>query len=249
MLSALIDALTQGVPPERWRGLYFKGSASKVWHAPCDYVPELSDLDLQVWLHDEADAARFNSTEAGLHFAERTEHGYQARISQPLHWPRPQLLILNARIKEPNWARSIVAVLYGEVYPGAAPDPMLDAQALRDVTAQALELGESLLDKPGPYTWAALRAINYRLSPAPARLLSALGAGEWAWGQPRSVLLEELRSRGLAEVAESFEDYYRLSWLAYGTGWKDGAAMRVAVRAGLRALEGAVRALPNTEFS
>ncbi len=244
MREALVDALSQVIPQERWRGLYFKGSASKVWHSPCDYVPELSDLDVQVWLHDETDAAVLSSTAAALDFAECTEQGYQSRISQPLHWPRPQLLILNERIRQPNWARSAVTVLQGEAYPGAAPVPAVDAQMLREMTAQALSLGESLMDKPGPYTWAALRAVNWRISPAPSRLLSALGAGEWAWEQPRSVLLNELRSRNLTELADMFENYYRLGWLAFGSGWKDGVTMRAAARTGLAALRGAAKSLP-----
>ena len=244
MLEALTDALTDVIPTERWRGLYFKGSASKIWHAPCDYVPELSDVDLHLWLHDETDAAQLDSTEAALSFAERTEQGYQARVPRPLHWPRPQVMILNTHLKQPNWARSAVTVLHGEAYPGEVPDPLADAEMLREMTAQALGLGESLIDKPGPYTWVALRAINWRISPAPSRLLSALGAGEWAWGQPRSVLLGELRSCGLGEVADQFEAYYRLAWLAFGSGWRDGAAMRQTVRAGLEALKAAVASLP-----
>ncbi|WP_146202817.1 hypothetical protein [Deinococcus irradiatisoli] len=236
MLDALIEALGEVAPPHTWRGLYFKGSASKLWHSPCDYLPELSDLDLHLWLHGGEAAALPTSTRSALAFAERVERGYQNRIAAPLHWPRPQVLLLNGRLTQSGWARSGVTVLSGEAYPGAAPDPASDRSALWQVHREAQHLGPALFDKPGPYGWAALRAVNWRISPAPARLLSALGAGEWVWQAPRSALFEALSDRGLSEVAGAFEAYYRWGWLAFSRRWQDGAAMREAVHAGLGAL-------------
>ncbi|SMB86161.1 hypothetical protein [Deinococcus hopiensis] len=244
MLAALQEAFDDMVLPGHCRGLYFKGSASKAWRSPSDYVPELSDLDLHIWFHHEADVQRWASTEVALRFVERTEAGYLRRVPAPLHWPRPQVMVLNKLLAQEGFARSSVTVLHGEPYPGAVPDPKVDQQTLLRVYTEAQTQGLNFLDKPGPYGWAALRAIHFRLSPTPSRLLSALGAGEWAWQQPRSVLLEELRSRGLEDVAELFERYYRLAWAGYATQWKDGQVLRETTSAGLAALEAAVAALP-----
>jgi hypothetical protein len=102
MLDALLHALDERLPALAVRGVYFKGSASKVWLAPCDDVPELSDLDLHVWLHEDASAdyeARFQETLFGLAFAEAAEGAFLHRVPTPRHLPRPQVLILNDAVR------------------------------------------------------------------------------------------------------------------------------------------------------
>src|SRR5687768_9127389 len=54
MTDAYVAALLERLPREQIVGLYAKGSAVKPWDAPIDYVPELSDVDLHVLVHDPA---------------------------------------------------------------------------------------------------------------------------------------------------------------------------------------------------
>lgn len=240
MLAALLHALDERIPASVVRGVYFKGSASKVWQAPCDYVPELSDLDLHIWLHEDATAeyeARFQDTSFGLAFAEAAEKAFLRRVPTPLHVPRPQVLLLNGAMRGAGrWSRSHAQVLRGEPSPGTEATAHEDREALLQVSAQAATLGLDLMDKLGPQLWTVLRAVGWRVSPLPARLLGAAGAGAWVWEQPRSALLPELRQRGFGEVADALEMYYAYAWAAFSLGWRDPAPMRAAVHAALGAL-------------
>lgn len=245
MRDALVGALEARVPPGDVRGLYFKGSGSKPWHAPCDYIPELSDVDLQVWLTDAAAGTwieRFRETGYALDFAEDTDERFFAVCPQPLHVPRPQLLILNHAMQG-RWHRSHVQVLRGAAYPGADPTPAEDRAILLDVSAQAATLGLDQMDKSGPWSWAALRQVAYRVSPLPARLLSAAGAGTRVWDEPRSTLLAELVACDFGEVAEALHAYTEQCWAAFGSGWRDGPVMRQATRHALSALHFAAGAV------
>lgn len=238
MRDALVGALDARVPAGDVRGIYFKGSASKDWNAPCDYVPELSDLDLHVWFHEVQAAgwvARFEDTTFGLDFAQDAEDRFFTACPEPLHVPRPQLLILNHAMKG-SWTRSHVLVLRGEAYPGGDPTAEEDRETLLRVSAQAADLGLDVMDKVGAQVWTSLRQVNFRVSPLPSRLLSASGAGAGVWFEPRSVLLRQLEERGFGDVAAELRAYYDLCWAAFGSGWQDSSVMRRAVRHALNAL-------------
>lgn len=247
--DALIAALDARVPVRAVRGVYFKGSASKPWHAPLDYVPELSDLDLHVWFHDDAAPgwlARFREAVFALEFAQDAEDRFSQACPAPLHMPRPQLLLLNG-VDLSGWTRSHVQVLRGEPYPGAEATAAEDRARLLEVSEQADGLGLDLLDKVGPQLWTALRQLNWRVSPLPARLLSAAGAGPGVWHAPRSVLLADLDARGFGALADELRAYYAHTWAAFGTGWRDAGLMRQAVLHALEALRQAARAVDGGE--
>lgn len=250
MKDALLEAIDHYVPAEDVRGVYFKGSASKPWYAPCDYVPELSDLDLHLWLHDAASARhepQFKDSRFGLAFAETAEQGFYARVPQPLHLPRPQVLVLNQAMSR-GWTRSHALVLRGEPYPGDPSTAAEDREMLLKMSAQVTELGLDWLDKLGPQLWDVLRALNWRLSPLPARCLSSVGAGERVWYEPRSRLLTELQQAKFGTLAAQLETYYAEAWVAFAAGWRDPRPMRAAIRVGLDALAlaGQVLTIPKT---
>lgn len=240
MLDSLLAALDERIPRGAIRGVYFKGSASKVWHVPCDYVPELSDLDLHVWLHDEASAAveaQFQDTRFALEFAAAAEAAFRHRVPSPCHVPRPQVLILNeAMRRRTSWTRSHAVVLRGEAPPGSEATAREDRETLLAVSGEAAQLGLSVMDKLEAEVWTALRAVNWRVSPLPARLLSAAGAGAQVWDEPRSVLLADLDRSGFGAVAAHLGRYYDHAWKGFCGGWRDAAPMRLAILAALDAL-------------
>lgn len=244
MLGALVKTVQGHLPPHRMRGLYFKGSASKPWQAPLDYVPEISDLDLHLWLRDPVDAEWLSNSRAALDFSAEVEARYLTACPNPIHWPRPQVQIINEMCEEPGWARSPVHLLHGEPYPGGTPDPVSDRQNIIRHAREAAQLGLHHFDKQGPDLWATLRALNWRVSPAASRVLSALGAGEdEAWGSPRSVLVGRLRDHGLAPLADLLTRYYAACWSAFDARWRDPRPLRLAISAALDALAMAERVI------
>ncbi len=241
MVDSLLEALDRWVPAEAVRGLDFKGSASMPWHAPpCDYVPEPSDLDLHLWLHEDASAEfeeRFQDTRFALMLAADVEATFRRRVPQPLHQPRSQVLILNeAQRRSPSWSRSHAEILRGAPYPGTDPTALEDRETLLAGSAGAAALGLSFMDKLGPEVKAALRAVGWRVSSLAARLLGALGAGSGVWAQPRSLLFPDLRECGCGDVADALDAYFGHAWAAFSSGWQDAVPMREAVLAGLDAL-------------
>lgn len=249
MRDAILRGVDEFVPEAHLRGVYFKGSASKDWNTPCDYVPELSDLDLHLWFQEDVTEkyeAQFRESVFSLRFSGQVERGFLEQVPQPLHWPRPQILILNDALRRsPIWSRSHALVLRGEAYPGTDPTTLEDRETLLRVAREASGLGLDWMDKVGPQLWTALRSLNFRLSPLPARLLSAMGAGAWVWGQNRSTLIQELRIRGFANVADGLEDYYAHAWRGFQSGWTDPRPMRAALTSGLRALPLAASQVPH----
>src|SRR5699024_3931053 len=54
MSSAYVTAMREAIPDDQIEGIYLKGSATKPWESPLDYVPELSDVDIHLLLRDGA---------------------------------------------------------------------------------------------------------------------------------------------------------------------------------------------------
>ncbi|WP_104990409.1 hypothetical protein [Deinococcus sp. NW-56] len=237
MRAAVLGAVFARLGHDRLRGVYFKGSASKPWPDPIDYVPELSDVDLHLWLRDPQDRHQLTAPQAALGFMAEVNAAYAAACPRPLHWPRLQLSLLNDLLEMPRFARSAVTVLHGEPYPGTAPDPEHDRLALIEQDEAARHLGADLFDKVGPHQYAALRGLAWRVTPAAPRLLHALGLPwEEAWGQPRSVLVTHLQHRGHGALADTYRAYYGGAWRAFGSGWRDAAALHGALTLGYEVL-------------
>ena len=166
MTSAYVTALRERVPREELVGLYAKGSAVKPWDAPLDYVPELSDIDLHVLVHDPARLeAGIGGLRGALDLQARAEALFFARFPDPLHVPRPQLVALNALKDQPLYVPSVastVRVLLGEPYPTATA---LDGEAIRRIDAASLLQHEAyvarlpwqVVDMPAKFLWGRLR--------------------------------------------------------------------------------------------
>ena len=54
MRQSILQTLLEFVKADNLEGVYAKGSSLKPWDSPLDYVPELSDVDVQVLLKDDS---------------------------------------------------------------------------------------------------------------------------------------------------------------------------------------------------
>jgi hypothetical protein len=225
MVAAYVDALRGSVPDAEIAGIYFKGSAQKEWNSPLDYVPELSDVDVHVLLADDEAAEEYLGTpEQALELQAAAEAAYFAKVPEPTHVPRPQLIVLNSVIEEPDFVPTpaeAITVLHGGDYPAGAP---LSHEKLKDIDARRLA-GE------------ALRGMVWRVSPAAPRVLYLLGvpfAEAWTANRTRLVaLLEEAGERGLAA---RYSQFYLSGWDYFLSAYGDHGAGRRALLAGIDVL-------------
>ncbi|MCY1061598.1 hypothetical protein [Nannocystis sp. SCPEA4] len=251
MTSAYVAALLERVPRDAIVGLYAKGSAAKPWDAPLDYVPELSDVDLHVLVHDPARLeAGIGGLRGALKLQARAEALYFEQFPDPIHVPRPQLLSLNALKQQSFYVPSVastVRVLLGEPYPtattrDAADIRRLDAAALLEHEAYLGRLPWAVVDMPTKFLWVRLRDLAWRVSPTGPRALSALGVPyAEAWGGNRSRIVRHLEALGEEALAAVYAAFYTSAWQFFLSGYTDGDAAGRALVAGAETLEHGAR--------
>jgi hypothetical protein len=245
MQEAILEALQALTPPENIVGIYAKGSGVKPWDTPLDYVPELSDVDVQVLLKDESS---FKTLETAIEFQERLERLFKHKAPRHLHYPRPQVIFVKERWTSPTFKPSpehTVKVLYGKPYAQAHPmqaEPSIldtDLDKLLKAAEFLQEFPESILDKPGKYTWLALRGLAWRVGPIASRVLTLLGADfQTAWGHNRTEVVAELHRRGELDLKDCYERFYSEAWEFFIEG--DPYVARRCLMAGYAAIERAV---------
>jgi len=240
------DVLVTAISPSALRGLYYKGSAIKKWESALDYVPEISDVDFHVWLKSEADVERvFGSMDVALDVQASLEREYARRVPTPAHHPRPQFVIMNKLLEDPDYSPSApdqVRVLRGVSCPSGSYDSkkMLETDCRRALSDESFlaKLPGSAIDKPGRLLWKVLRDLVFRVSPAGPRAIHLLGTPtEVAWESNRTRIYQELLDRGRTDLAEAYASYYPAGWAYFLSEWKDTNGGREAVREGIRVLE------------
>ncbi len=241
------DQLLAQIPEGEIRAIYLKGSVVKPWESTLDYVPEVSDVDMHVWFHDDGAWPKYLGTvPQALEVQRGVEARFAARIPRPLHEPRPQLIVMNKMMAEHEGflhsPRSTVTVLYGEEYPDA---DYSDSAGIRrhDSTQLVQEAGWvdkmplHLVDKPGRYLREALRVLSWRVSPAGPRVLHVSGLDtEQAWSMNRTRVTLALRDLGLTGLADDYTRFYLSSWDYFLSGFTDSDAGRSAIQAAARVL-------------
>ena len=248
LAACFLEELLATIPESEIRGFYYKGSSKKAWESPLDYVPEVSDVDMHLWFHDDDVWHRYLDTvPQAMEVQKGVEARFRAKVPEPLHEPRPQLIVMNKMLAEiddfVHSPRSTVTVLYGEEYPKA---DYSDSDAIRRYDSNNLvwdgewagRSGLHVIDKPGRYFWQAMRAVTYRVSPAGPRVLHVLGADtEDAWSMNRTTAVAAMRDMGLDGLADDYTDYYMSSWDYFLSGFEDTDAGRSAVDAAVRVLD------------
>ena len=241
------DQLLAQIPETEIRGIYLKGSALKPWESPLDYVPEVSDVDLQVWFHHDAAWPEFLGTVSkALEVQKGVEMRFLSRIPVPLHEPRPQLIVMNKLMTDLDHfvhsPRSTVGVLYGDDYPLADYSDgnairRHDATSLAEQGRWAEDLPLRVVDKPGGYLREALRYLSFRVSPVCSRVLHLSGVDtETSWSLNRTKGTAVMRDRGFATLAESYTAYYLSAWEYFLSGYADFDAGRSTIEAASKVL-------------
>lgn len=245
MVETWVEVLLDRLPRSEIAGIYFKGSAQKDWDSPLDYVPELSDVDLHLLFRDSSHVERRLTVESALEIQALVEDSYAKKVRAPIHVPRPQLMILNHLMEEPDYCSTpikAVTMLYGDEYPEAGYE---DEQRLREIARKRLPsytgvietLPLTLIDKPGIYVVSALRSLNWRVSPIGPIVLLLLGM-PWreVWLPNRTQIISLLEEHGEDELAAQYTAFYLSGWDYFLSGYTDSAAARDAVTAGIEAL-------------
>ena len=250
MVESFVEVLLDTVPHQEIRGIYLKGSALKHWDTPIDYVPEISDVDMHIYFHDDDSWRRHIGTvEQAIEIQRRVEELYLAKAGRPLHTPRPQLIVLNRLMRQVDFVGSppgTVEVLYGEAE--AAVD-YSDPERIRRLECNRLiedadflaVLPLQVVDKPGRYLWQSLRALTWRVSPAGPRVLHICGVDtEEAWSLNRTGVVSQLRDLGQHGLADHYSEFYLSSWDYFLSHYENNNAGRSAIAAGAQALSLAV---------
>ncbi len=247
MADAFVEALLEEVPANQIRTIYLKGSACKPWDSPLDYVPEVSDLDIHVHFRGDEHWRGFSSSlQKAMRIQKRVETLFLSQTVQPVHTPRPQLIVLNAAERKPDWVdapRSTVRVLHGEEYPqveysdsdrirrGECDRLLTDASYVRHVPLQ-------IIDRPLRYLWEVMRALVWRVSPAGPRVLHISGVDtESAWSMNRTGVVDALREIGLDALAEPYTSFYLSAWRYFLSGYADTDAGRDAISSAVEVLQ------------
>jgi hypothetical protein len=242
MAGAYVEAVLEEVARDAVAGVYVKGSATRAWDSAIDYVPEISDVDIQVRFVDEGEAGRFfGSLGLALRVAEHALERFYGRVASPLHVPRPQLLALNTLERMPGYFPSpegTVRTLYGQAYEAASREDYASTQAedarlfVEDAEWVRVELPEKVIDRPGHHAWRAISLLGWRVSPAGPRLLTHLGMHPYdAWSLNRSGVVRELIARGQAPLAEAYAGFYLAGWDGFRSQFREGEAARRALQA------------------
>jgi len=224
--------------------VYIKGSATKFWQSPIDYVPVLSDIDLHIKTVD--DKPLFPSTKEGflssLEITALYEKLFKSIRPDYLHIPRPQIVTMEDL--DPLWIPAEIdkiKVIYGEVKPGENRDPEdirdEDYQSLKELGPVLASLPMMLIDRIGMDYYRVIRSICWRVSPSPVRLLSQTEDPEYFWGLNRTQVHRELENSGYTDTAEYFKEYYLEGWRMFETEFKDNDVMRSVIKNGFLVLD------------
>jgi hypothetical protein len=203
--------------------IYSKGSASKPWETAIDYVPILSDVDIHVRFANDDQNTPLNRLpmDRALELSKAYETRFLSSQEEYLHLPRVQINDLTRLSQDPSFLLpqvEDVVLLYGWYDPPVAiSDEIIrgyDKKNLLRDTEFIKKLPVSAFDRTGLDYWSLLRRINWRISPAPVRLLTQLilitPCEIWSWN--RTKIINELIKQDLNSLATSYQEYYIVGW-------------------------------------
>ena len=251
MAESVTEAVLDSVPSSELIGLYVKGSARRRWDSVIDYVPEISDVDIHILFRDETCIERrLGTMEAALGLQSGIEDRYRDKVRSPIHMPRPQLVILNHLLQDPDYSpspRESLTTLWGEDCAEAAYDEERERGLARRRLLSDAEILQVLpfrvVDKPGRYLLTVLRDLTWRVSPAGPRVLCVrrMPSAE-AWSLNRTGVVGALERLGEEGLAAAYRDFYVSAWSCFLSNYKDSSAARNAIAAGSEVLRQASEA-------
>ncbi len=237
LIDAFVETLLAFVPAGEITGIYVKGSAIKAWDSPLDYVPELSDVDIHLLFRDtDAAAGRF-SLQSTLGIRSQVIGAYRARVSDPIHFPEPQLVLLNRLLADPDYCpapEGTLKTVFGEPLHEDCPQAdrirELDRKSVLALAPRVEALPLRMIDKADAHLPAVLRDLNWQLSPTGPRVLTTLGVPpQEAWSANRTRVVSLLAHLGEVALAESYASYYLSGWDYFLSGYTKVQAAEKAV--------------------
>ncbi|OGD45469.1 hypothetical protein A3K69_06325 [Candidatus Bathyarchaeota archaeon RBG_16_57_9] len=228
-----------------------KGSASKPWDSPVDYVPVVSDLDIHMATRCGGPLFPL-SREGFLRSLEATriiEERFLELRPRHIHIPRSQVVVMKE--EHADWlpeAPGEVSALYGEV-PLKPPEPTerlraRDLAELKSLGPLLDRLPEQVIDRIDLEYYRVLRMVCYVVSPSPVRVLSQMHPDpKHLWALNRTGVIRELKRYGFGELADAYVDYYMAGWAAFTGGFRDNEAMRCLLARAYTVLELSHRAV------
>ncbi len=238
-------------PEDEIRGIYLTGSTVKPWDSPLDYVPEVSDVDIHVSFRDDSSWRKhLDTVPRALEVRAAIEACFEKRCPQPLHHPRPQLLVLNKLMAERQGfvysPQSTVVVLHGEAYPQddySNPDTIRrhNAADLVERAEFAQQVPLLAIDRLWTHARDLLSQLTWRISPVGPLALHLSGLDtEHVWTLNRTQATAALHDVGLASLADPYRAFYLSAWDFFLSGFTDTTACRAAIASGTHVLtEGA----------
>jgi len=232
---------------DRIECVYSKGSASKNWDSPIDYVPVLSDVDIHIHLKDND--GFFEGKEVPFEDALAMSKAFEERFyelePEPLHFPRPQLVHVNEFLGEmENFVPPLIEHVHPIIgTPKQMPMPSTekvkkwDRENLLDLEVYLKEVAMSVVDRAGFDFWSQIRRICWRVSPAPVRLITQKHENPyevWAWN--RTQLTERLVDMGLDRIEHLYREFYMAGWNLFLSEFTDRHHFRRVVDNGLHLL-------------
>ncbi|MBN1683313.1 hypothetical protein JW865_07155 [Candidatus Bathyarchaeota archaeon] len=216
--------------------VYVKGSATKKWETPIDYVPTLSDVDIHYKLKkDKTLFTSNNKFNEAIKINEKYEEFYINSNPNYLHIPRPQLLELNSQLLNPDFVIT-PKILKEDCIVGEADFSenktaeeirIIDLKYLLNLKELLNNLPNSIMDRSGIDYINIIRRLSYEVSPTPVRLLSQLETDPYeVWNLNRTRILERLRKHGHEDLAKSYKGYYLTGWQVFQSDFKDTSLMR-----------------------
>ncbi|MDF1540302.1 MAG: hypothetical protein P1Q69_15515 [Candidatus Thorarchaeota archaeon] len=217
---------------------YAKGSATKKWDSPIDYVPEISDVDINVQIsHDEGLFHPPNDFNDAMQLSEKYEKRFHEIRPDALHMPRSQIMVLN-RLKEvveySPLRISDVHILFGdpeqEEFPNVNTIRKMDIANLLKMEEKIEPIPRQVFDRAGHDFWSVIRIMTWRVSPSPVRLLSQTHDDPidlWSWNRTR--VEKELREQYYDQIADSYRGFYMSGWDLFLSEFKSLNAYRSVV--------------------
>jgi hypothetical protein len=227
--------------------VYSKGSSSKKWDSPIDYVPVLSDVDIHIRLKDND--FLFAEYEVPFEAAMELSLAYEERFftlePNPLHFPRSQLIHVNEFIqKNERFIPPIVEHVHPVIgVPKQMPMPSAedvrkwDKENVLELEDYLKEVSMSVVDRAGFDFWSQIRRICWRVSPMPVRLITQVHEDPhevWTWN--RTQVAAKLVDMGLTDIEGLYTDYYMAGWRLFLSEFKSRHEFREVIHKGLRLL-------------
>ncbi len=225
---------------------YAKGSATKEWISYIDYVPVLSDVDIHIKVNEHSSFLDdYNSFHESVNISEKYETKFTERNPNYFHLPRPQIIRIDQLIDKVNFIhprKTGITPIFGKPVLGANPSndviKEIDLKNLLDLEEFLRTLPMSMVDRTGLDLWALARRLNWRVSPAPVRILTQSSDDPLSlWEMNRTSISEELEKYGFHLISESYKDYYYEGWISFMEGFTNTQSLRRVISNGFDLLK------------